>query len=78
MIALANFKDDSAIPELKKVISEDVRPMIVATAYWAIAEIEGVSSIEFIERALHKETEQIVLDELNDILNTLRREQYAD
>lgn len=78
MIALANFKDDSAIPELKKVISEDVRPMIVATAYWAIAEIEGVTSIEFIERALQKETEQIVLDELNDIMNTLRREQYAD
>ena len=52
--------------------------MIVATAYWAIAEIEGVTSIEFIERALQKETEQIVLDELNDILNTLRREQYAD
>ena len=36
IIALAHFKEESAIPELKEVALNDPRPMIRGTAYWAI------------------------------------------
>lgn len=39
IIALANVKDQSALPELLAVIENDVRPVIRATAAWAVAEI---------------------------------------
>ena len=39
IIALAHFKEESAIPELKEVALNDPRPMIRGTAYWAIGQI---------------------------------------
>ncbi|UJF15202.1 tRNA epoxyqueuosine(34) reductase QueG [Jeotgalibaca sp. MA1X17-3] len=39
IIALANYRDRTAIPELLKVMEKDPRPMIRGTAGWAIGEI---------------------------------------
>lgn len=39
IIALAHFKDRSAIPELKRIIQDDPRPDIKETATWALRKI---------------------------------------
>ena len=39
VIALANYRDRTAIPELLRMIEQDPRPVLRGTAAWAIAEI---------------------------------------
>lgn len=54
IIALANLHDTSAIPKLLAVIEHDVRPVIRATAAWAVAELTtqpNHSLIEFLKQA---------------------------
>lgn len=45
IIALANVGDRSALPEIWRCATEDVRPVIRATAYWAIGQL-GVKEPE--------------------------------
>lgn len=59
IIALAYFKEESAIPELQDVALEDPRPMIRATAYWAIGQIQGELARPFIEAHYDKEIEEV-------------------
>lgn len=59
IIALAHFKEESAIPELQNVALEDPRPMIRATAYWAIGQIQGELARPFIEAHYDKEIEEV-------------------
>lgn len=59
IIALAHFKEESAIPELQDVALEDPRPMIRATAYWAIGQIQGELARPFIEAHYDKEIEEV-------------------
>lgn len=56
IIALAHFKDETAIPDLIKLLEEDHRPMIRITAAWALGEIGHEEG----KRALHRvyETEE--------------------
>ncbi|SUM70417.1 (Fe-S)-binding protein [Staphylococcus saccharolyticus] len=55
IIALAHFKEESAIPELKEVALNDPRPMIRGTAYWAIGQILGEGAQSFIDKNYEKE-----------------------
>ena len=55
IIALAHFKEESAIPELKEVALNDPRPMIRGTAYWAVDRIFEDDAISFIDE--HYENE---------------------
>ncbi len=48
ILALAHFNEVDATPELKKVATTDERPMIRATAYWAIGQILGEEARDFI------------------------------
>lgn len=41
MIALAHFKEESAVPELIRILQEDPRPVIRGTAGWALGKIGG-------------------------------------
>ena len=41
ILALAHFKDETALPELISVMQEDPRPVIRGTAAWAIGKIGG-------------------------------------
>jgi epoxyqueuosine reductase len=61
IIALAHFKDESALDDLKQLAKKDARPVIRGTAIWAIFEIEGKNSTPFIESCLQKEQDEIVL-----------------
>ncbi|WP_437788740.1 tRNA epoxyqueuosine(34) reductase QueG [Lacticaseibacillus paracasei] len=59
IIALVNLHDRSAIPHLLEVIEHDPRPMIRATAAWAVGELQPSSNPEietFLKTALAKET----------------------
>ena len=48
IIALANYRDKTAVPLLLKVMKEDMRPVIKGTAAWAVSEIISESSEELI------------------------------
>lgn len=69
IIALAHFKDDSALEELKEIATKDARPVLRGTAIWAISEIEGAKSYPFIEQCLQNEKDNIVIEEINSILS---------
>jgi epoxyqueuosine reductase len=64
IIALGNFKDVTAVPLLAKLLASDTRPVIRATAAWALGRIGGNEAGRAIELARAKEQDSIVLDEL--------------
>ncbi|WP_057510915.1 tRNA epoxyqueuosine(34) reductase QueG [Staphylococcus simulans] len=59
IIALAHFNETAALPELKEVALNDPRPMIRATAYWAIGQIAGEDERDFIEAHLADELDEV-------------------
>lgn len=59
IIALAHFNETAALPELKEVALNDPRPMIRATAYWAIGQIAGEDERDFIEGHLADELDEV-------------------
>lgn len=59
IVALAHFNEESAIPELKDVALTDPRPMIRATAYWAIGQIQGEEARPFIMSHYEHEIEEV-------------------
>lgn len=76
IIALANYRDRSAIPELLRVIDTDARPMIRGTAAWAISVIlrkeVNEEVILFLEEALKKEEEEETIQEFKEAIETLK------
>ena len=76
IIALANYREKSAIPKLLQVIETDPRPMIRGTAAWAIAKITEESPnqelILFLEEMREKEDEAETIAEFNKALDILR------
>ena len=69
MIALAHFKDDSALEDLVDLLNHDSRPMIRATAAWAIGMIAGKESKAILEKALKVESDDTVIAEIEKALN---------
>lgn len=56
IIALAHFKDQTAVPELIDVMMMDSRPVIRGTAAWALGKIGGETALTALMKA--NETEQ--------------------
>jgi epoxyqueuosine reductase len=69
MIALAHFKDDSALEDLVDLLNHDPRPMIRGTAAWAIKIIAGKKTKEILEEALKVESDDTVKAEIEKALN---------
>ena len=69
MIALAHFKDESALEDLVDLLNHDPRPMIRATAAWAIRMIAGKESKATLEEALKVESDDTVKAEIEKALN---------
>ncbi|MDK9871201.1 MAG: tRNA epoxyqueuosine(34) reductase QueG [Staphylococcus equorum] len=67
IIALAHFKEETAIPELQDVALDDPRPMIRATAYWAIGQIQGEAARPFIEQHYENELEEVQIEMLKGL-----------
>ncbi|MGW7813862.1 tRNA epoxyqueuosine(34) reductase QueG [Staphylococcus xylosus] len=73
IVALAHFKEESAIPDLQDVALNDPRPMIRGTAYWAIGQIQGENARSFIEQQYQNELEEVQHEMLKGL--EMRREQ---
>lgn len=73
IVALAHFKEESAIPDLQYVALNDPRPMIRGTAYWAIGQIQGENARSFIEQQYQNELEEVQQEMLKGL--EMRREQ---
>lgn len=64
IIALAHFKESSAVPKLKHVAENDPRPMIKGTAYWAVGQILGSHALDYINERYTIETDTEVKEEM--------------
>ncbi|WP_053361728.1 tRNA epoxyqueuosine(34) reductase QueG [Bacillus sp. FJAT-27251] len=72
ILALAHFKDDSAVPDLIKVMKEDPRPVIRGTAAWSLGKIGGDEAKTALENALVQEKDEDVLVEIKKGLDFCR------
>ncbi|AMC00058.1 epoxyqueuosine reductase [Aerococcus urinaehominis] len=66
ILALANYRDRSAIPLLLEIIDQDMRPMIRGTAAYAVAKIEkryNQALVDFISQAYDQECRRSDSDE---------------
>lgn len=75
IIALGNYRDKSALPDLLRCIEEDSRPVIRGTAAWSLAKIVSVRDemvIEFLEEALAKEEDKEAYHEINQAIETIK------
>ncbi|MCG3088711.1 tRNA epoxyqueuosine(34) reductase QueG [Sporosarcina cyprini] len=68
VIALAHFKEESAVPTLAKLLQTDARPMIRGTAAWALGEIGSDEGRLALEQALTTEQDSEVLTEVRQAL----------
>ena len=69
MIALAHFKDETALEDLVDLLNHDPRPMIRGTAAWAIKIIAGNKSKAILKKALTVESDDAVKAEIEKALN---------
>lgn len=65
IIALAHYKDDTAIPELISVMKEDPRPVLRGTAAWALGKIGGPEALDALNIAADTEKDEEVLNEIS-------------
>lgn len=65
IIALAHFKDETAVPGLIEVLKSDSRPVMRGTAAWALGKIGGDSALAALEIAKEKETDAEVQAEID-------------
>ena len=75
IIALANFRDQTALPLLLEVMEKDPRPVIRGTAAWAIAQIQRYYNemmIECVAEQLAKETDEETIEEMTKALSVLQ------
>ncbi|MGD6857439.1 tRNA epoxyqueuosine(34) reductase QueG [Bacillus infantis] len=68
IIALAHYKDETAVDDLIQVMKSDPRPVIRGTAAWALGKIGGLKARGAVESALEKETDEDVLREMENSL----------
>ncbi|WP_423409504.1 tRNA epoxyqueuosine(34) reductase QueG [Heyndrickxia sp. MSNUG] len=64
IIALAHYKDETAIPDLIMVLKEDQRPVLRGTAAWALGKIGGHEAFTALSAALEAEKDADVLAEI--------------
>ncbi|WP_126425400.1 tRNA epoxyqueuosine(34) reductase QueG [Brevibacillus marinus] len=64
ILALAHFKDRTAVPELIRLLINDPRPVIRGTAAWALGKIGGEEAEQALKQAEQNETEQAVVAEI--------------
>jgi epoxyqueuosine reductase len=65
IIALAHFKDETAVGDLVEVLNKDDRPVMRGTAAWALGKIGGEEAREALVKAAGRESEDAVLKEID-------------
>nr|WP_213019809.1 tRNA epoxyqueuosine(34) reductase QueG [Bacillus pumilus] len=64
ILALAHFKDTSALPVLMDLMHKDPRPVIRGTAAWAIGKIGDEELLPELEKALERESDEEAKQEI--------------
>ncbi|NTZ20324.1 tRNA epoxyqueuosine(34) reductase QueG [Paenibacillus sp. JMULE4] len=73
ILALGNFRDKTAVPELIRLLRTDERPEIRGAAVWALGRIGGAEAREALGAAAGKEQDEAVRRELAKAIS-----QYAE
>ncbi|MDC3413632.1 tRNA epoxyqueuosine(34) reductase QueG [Aquibacillus sp. 3ASR75-11] len=69
IIALAHYKDESAVGDLIDVMNDDPRPVIRGTAAWALGKIGTNAAVKAVQTAKKRENNEDVLLEMEKGLN---------
>lgn len=72
ILALAHYKDETALPDLIAVMKNDPRPVIRGTAAWAIGVIGGSEAEQALQEALNKEKDADVILEIEKGLKLIK------
>ncbi|MBP1976890.1 tRNA epoxyqueuosine(34) reductase QueG [Cohnella thailandensis] len=72
LIGLGNFRDEAAVPDIAKVLREDPRFELRATAAWALGRIGGSDAEAALAEAAGTETDEQALEAIGRALETLR------
>lgn len=72
IIALAHFKETSALPELVSLMHQDPRPVIRGTAAWAIGKIGETDMLEELETAYSREEDEEAKAEIQKGIRLLK------
>ncbi|MBT2681256.1 tRNA epoxyqueuosine(34) reductase QueG [Bacillus sp. ISL-35] len=78
IIALAHYKDDTAVPELIMVMKDDPRPVLRGTAAWALGKIGGRAALDALEHASIVEKDEEVLQEISKGLDFFNEKEQTD
>lgn len=68
IIALAHFKEEAALLELIDILKKDERPVMRATAAWAIGKIGSQLAEDALIAAKKNEQDELVLQEIHKVL----------
>jgi epoxyqueuosine reductase len=74
ILALAHYKDSTAVPDLLDLIKKDSRPVIRGTAAWAIGKIGDKRALEELKGFKAKELDEEVLSEIEKGIDMLKNE----
>lgn len=69
IIALAHFKDETAVPDLIEVLEKEASPVARGTAAWSLGKIGGKTAYKALIKAKERETDSEVLAEIEKGLN---------
>ncbi|CAH2713672.1 Epoxyqueuosine reductase [Neobacillus rhizosphaerae] len=72
IMALAHFKDDTAVPNLIEILENEASPVSRGTAAWALGKIGGEMALTALKRAQMHETDKEVVNEIEKGLNFYR------
>jgi epoxyqueuosine reductase len=72
IIALAHFKDESAIPDLLAVLENETSPVLKETAAWALGKIGSREAIKELEKIVEKEDDLAIKSEIEKSLLKLK------
>lgn len=69
LVAIGNWGEQRAVPALKKALTDD-EPLVRSHAAWALGQIGGTAAELMLQAQLTVETEQEVITEIQDALNS--------
>ncbi|MCM3748437.1 tRNA epoxyqueuosine(34) reductase QueG [Paenibacillus pasadenensis] len=78
VIALGNFRETSAVPELAALLKDDPRPVLRGTAAWALGRIGGAEAEAALEAAVQRESDDEARSWAERSLAALRAEKPSE
>jgi epoxyqueuosine reductase len=77
VIALGNFKEASAVPDLIRVLHDDPRPVLRGTAAWSLGRIGGEAAAEALEQASMRERDEEAIASIEAAIGAIRERERA-